>query len=74
MRLGYTAIVVGGKYAIHILPFSTEFSRVTTRIKLEGKDDVLGVGDALDKTESEKLAALSALHQLNALGKARRFS
>jgi small subunit ribosomal protein S24e len=29
----------------------------------------VGVGDAFNKTESEQLAALSVLHQLNALGK-----
>jgi small subunit ribosomal protein S24e len=34
----------------------------------------VGVGDAANKTESEQLAALSALHQLNALGKVGGFS
>jgi hypothetical protein len=44
-------------------------SRSTIRVKLDGEDDILGVGDAINKTESEQVAALSALHQLNALGK-----
>jgi len=47
--------------------------RATIKVKLEGEDDILGVGDAINKTESEQLAALSALHQLNALGKVGHF-
>jgi len=41
---------------------------------LEDDNDVLGVGDSINKKESKKLAALSAVHQLNALGKAGHFS
>ena len=41
---------------------------------MEGENDVLGVGDAINKKESERLAALSAIHQLNVLGKAGHFS
>jgi hypothetical protein len=41
---------------------------------LDDENDVLGVGDAINKKESEKLAALSAVHQLNALGKAGHLS
>ncbi|KAI0308201.1 P-loop containing nucleoside triphosphate hydrolase protein [Multifurca ochricompacta] len=44
--------------------------RATIKVQLEGEATVLGVGDAVNKTDSEQLAALSALHQLNSLGKA----
>ncbi|KAF8506701.1 P-loop containing nucleoside triphosphate hydrolase protein [Russula emetica] len=43
--------------------------RATIEVKMEGESNVLGVGDAIDRKESEKLAALAAIHQLNALGK-----
>jgi hypothetical protein len=75
MRSPYTAITVGGKYTVaHFLALFIDFSRTTVEVKLEGENDVLGVGDAVNQKESEKLAALSALHQLNALGKAGHFS
>jgi hypothetical protein len=46
-----------------------DFSRSIIKVKLDGEGDILGIGDAINKTESEQLSALSALHQLNALGK-----
>jgi hypothetical protein len=70
----YTAFTVGGKYIVaHILALFIDLSRATIEVKLQDENDVLGVGDAINKKESEKLAALSALHQLNALGKAGHF-
>jgi hypothetical protein len=75
LRSPYTAITVGGKYTVaRFLALFIDFGRATIEVKLEGENDVLGVGDAINKKESEKLAALSALHQLNALGKAGHFS
>lgn len=59
-------------YPFPALPI--DLSRSTIKVKLDGEDDILGVGDAINKTESEQLAALSALHQLNALGKVCRSS
>ena len=44
--------------------------RATVRVQLGSEVSITGTGDAINKTESEQLAALSALHQLNALGKA----
>ncbi|KAF8274097.1 hypothetical protein EI94DRAFT_1768945 [Lactarius quietus] len=44
--------------------------RATVRIQLGSEVDITGTGDSINKTDSEQLAALSALHQLNALGKA----
>ena len=38
-------------------------------MRLGSEVDITGTGDAINKTDSEQLAALSALHQLNALGK-----
>jgi hypothetical protein len=71
----YTAITVGGEYTVaHFLALFIDSSRGTIEVKLEGENDVLGIGDAINKKESEQLAALSALHQLNALGKAGHFS
>ncbi|KAI0275064.1 P-loop containing nucleoside triphosphate hydrolase protein [Gloeopeniophorella convolvens] len=43
--------------------------RATIKLQLEGTLIIIGIGDAINKTESEQLAALSALHQLNGLGK-----
>ena len=63
------AVSAGGKYAVPIPRSPIDFSRSTIKVKLDGEDDILGVGDSINKTESEQLAALSALHQLNALGK-----
>jgi hypothetical protein len=75
MRSPYTAITVGGKYTVaHFLALFIDCDRSTIEVKLEDGNDVLGVGDALHQKESEKLAALSAVHQLNALGKAGYFS
>ena len=75
MKSPYTAIAVGGKYTVaHFLALFIDSSRVTIEVKLEGESDILGIGDAINKKESEQLAALSALHQLNALGKASHFS
>jgi len=75
MRFSYTAIPDGGKYTVpHYLALFIDFGRATIELKVEGENDVLGVGDAINKKESEKLAALSAVHQLNALGKAGHFS
>ncbi len=74
-RSSYTAILGGGKYIpCPILALFIDISRATIEVKLEGENDILGVGDAINKKESEKLAALSAVHQLNALGKAGHFS
>lgn len=68
-------IPVGGKYTVPRYPaLFIDLNRATTEVKLEGEGNVLGVGDAINKKESEKLAALSAIHQLNALGKAGHFS
>jgi len=44
--------------------------RATVRVQLGSGVAITGTGDAINKTDSEQLAALSALHQLNALGKA----
>ena len=44
--------------------------RATVEVQLASEVAITGTGDAINKTESEQLAALSALHQLNALGKA----
>ena len=44
--------------------------RATVRVQLGSEVDITGTGDAISKTDSEQLAALSTLHQLNALGKA----
>ncbi|KAH9081657.1 P-loop containing nucleoside triphosphate hydrolase protein [Lactarius deliciosus] len=43
--------------------------RATVGVQLGNDVVVTGTGDAINKTDSEQLAALSALHQLNALGK-----
>ncbi|KAH9023758.1 P-loop containing nucleoside triphosphate hydrolase protein [Lactarius hengduanensis] len=43
--------------------------RATVRVQLGNEVVVTGTGDGINKTDSEQLAALSALHQLNALGK-----
>jgi hypothetical protein len=51
-----------------------DFNRATIKVQLEGEDEIVGIGDAVNKTESEKLAALSVLHQLNTLGKVSHFS
>jgi hypothetical protein len=51
-----------------------DLDRTTIEVKLEDENVVLGVGDAINKKESERLAALSAIHQLNALGKVGHFS
>lgn len=71
MRSPYAASTVGGKYTVasFLAPF-IDCRRATIEVKLEDENDVLGVGDAVNPKESEKLAALSAVHQLNALGKA----
>jgi hypothetical protein len=75
MRSSYTGIPAGGKYVVpHYLALFVDLNRATIEVKLEGENDVLGVGDAINKKESEKLAALSAVYQLNALGKAGHFS
>jgi hypothetical protein len=75
MRSSYTGIPAGGKYiAPHYLALFIYLNRATIEVKVEDEDDVLGVGDAINRKESEKLAALSAIHQLNALGKAGHFS
>jgi hypothetical protein len=68
-------IPAGGKYiAPHCLALFIDLNRATIEVKMEGENDVSGVGDAINKKESEKLAALSAIYQLNALGKAGLFS
>lgn len=65
----------GGEYIVYYyLALFIDLNRSTIEVKLEGENDVLGVGDAINKKESEKLAALSAVYQLNALGKAGHFS
>jgi len=75
MRSSYTGIPAGGKYIVpHYLALLVDLNRATVKVKMEGENDVLGVGDAINKKESEKLAALSAINQLNALGKAGHFS
>ncbi len=75
MRSSYTGIPAGGKYIVsHYLALFIDLNRTTIEVKLEDENDVLGVGDAINKKESEKLAALSAIHQLNALGNAGHFS
>jgi hypothetical protein len=75
IRFSYTGVQAGGKYIVpHYVAHFINLNRATIEIKLEGENDVLGVGDAINKKESEKLAALSAIHQLNALGKAGHFS
>jgi hypothetical protein len=75
MRSSYTGIPAGGKYIVphHLAPF-IDLNRATIEVKMEGENDVLGVGDAINRKDSEKLAALAAIHQLNALGKAGHFS
>jgi hypothetical protein len=74
-RSSYPGIPAGGKYVVlHCLALFINLNRSTIGVKVEGENDVLGVGDAINKKESEKLAALSAVHQLNALGKAGHFS
>jgi hypothetical protein len=75
MRSSYTGILAGGKYIVpRYLALFIDLNRTTIEVKLEGGNDILGVGDAINKKESEKLAALSAIHQLNALGKAGHLS
>jgi hypothetical protein len=75
MRSSYTGIPAGGKYIVsRYLALFIDLNRTTIEVKLEGGNDILGVGDAINKKESEKLAALSAIHQLNALGKAGHLS
>lgn len=75
MRSSYTGILAGGKYIVlHCLFLFIDSIRATIEVKLEGENNILGVGDAINKKKSEKLAALSAIHQLNALGKAGHFS
>lgn len=70
IKSSYTGIPAGGKYTVtQYLVLFIDLNRATIEVKLEGEDDVLGVGDAINKKESEKLAALSAIHQLKALGK-----
>jgi hypothetical protein len=74
-RSSYTRIPAGGTYIVpHYLALFIDLNRTTTEVKLDDENDVLGVGDAINKKESEKLAALSAVHQLNALGKAGHLS
>jgi hypothetical protein len=75
MRSSYTRIPAAGKYIVpHYLALFIDLNRATIEIKLEDENYVLGVGDAINRKESEKLAALSAVHQLNALGKAGHLS
>jgi hypothetical protein len=75
MRFSYTGIPAGGKYVVlHHVSLFIDLNRTTIEVKLDGENDVLGVGDSINKKDSEKLAALSAIHQLNALGKAGHFS
>jgi hypothetical protein len=75
IRFSYTRIPAGGKYIVpHYLALFIDLNRTTIEVKLEDENDVFGVGDSINKKESEKLAALSAIHQLNALGKAGHFS
>jgi hypothetical protein len=74
-RSSFTGIPAGGKYIVpHYLALLINLNRATIEVKVEGENDVLGVGDAINKKESERLAALSAIHQLNVLGKAGHFS
>jgi hypothetical protein len=62
--------VVGGKFGVFFLTIFINPRRATIKIQLGSDLNITGTGDSVNKTDSEQLAALSALHQLNALGKA----